>query len=57
MVKDGQRAGRVESDSTDGLWADVVQANGPLYSDANAAPDVGGGLFLGVGGSVNCDLT
>jgi hypothetical protein len=26
-----------------------VLADGALHGDANAAPDVGGGLFLGVG--------
>jgi len=44
--EDGQRAGRVEADAADVRGVDVVLAEGALHGDADAAPDVGGRLFL-----------
>jgi len=44
--EDGQRAGRIEADTADCVWIDVVLVEGTLGRLADAVPDVGGGLFL-----------
>ena len=44
--EDGQRAGCIEADAADGLRVDVSLRHGAVHREADAAPDIRGGLLL-----------